>query len=64
MIEKVRQSEIEFYKSRYGLAEQVAEESVHYVDDTTRECYNFVDDALKRFYEANGKEVPTGSDIV
>ena len=61
-LEQFKQKELEFYESRYGLKEQVEEESLHYVDDTTKECYDFVDDVFKRFYEANGKTVPSGGE--
>lgn len=62
IIEQFKQSEKEFYNSRYGLKERVSKESSNYVDEETKECYDFVDDSLKRFYEANGKTAPTGGE--
>jgi hypothetical protein len=61
-IEQFKQSEIEFYKNRYGLEEKVEKESVNYVDEETKECYNFVDSSLTRFYDANKRKPSTQSE--
>ena len=59
MIENVKQSEMRFYESRYGLKGKVLDESTSYADENAKECYDFVDGAIQRYYEANPKIAPT-----